>query len=310
MSVLAPTSPTPPPVTNNATAAATQYLLARRVRIASGRETWASGKRRTRAEQPREYDAEEDGWNHLIGILFQATGNLFLPATGFTLVEATRQFFELWLSEWLAPYLDLDEDAINDAAEHGAFRYLGRHGRNALIDEIRKRTSSTDALDQHLTEEEWFAGYAPKLISIDQPGADDDDPTLENEFALNEDAGYVSPLGCKPGIEADQLRRELDKSRDVFSQLLGGLHGVLLTVCDLFPEELRKGTATKAIAAARHVSVQTGRKLLRKLRDKLATALKAGDPDVRGLFTLLQSSGGATFRCCEEFRRGTGKPTL
>src|SRR5580698_121241 len=101
---------------------------------------------------------DADAWDHLIAILIKAKGNLFLPEPGLPLLTATRRFLERWLAEKFAPYRAISAETICAAGYHGEFRYLGKHATNALIDELRRHYASQDALDQRLSEEEWWAG--------------------------------------------------------------------------------------------------------------------------------------------------------
>lgn len=251
---------------------------------------------------------DPDAWKHLIAILVRAKGNLFLPAPDVPLIKATRLFLELWLAAKLAPYYHADAATIQTAAERGEFRYLGRQARNALIDEIRRRKRSEDALDQRLTEDEWFAGQPKKVLSLDAPigpplEGDEDDLTLENFLAIhasqdNPGVGKVpSALGTQPGLEPAVLLREICDGEPAFKRLLGPLHGVLLAVCNLFAtdaEDLAKGDPARAVAAAWRIAVPTARRKLRQLAAIFNEAIRSGNPDVRGLYRTIATAGRPT----------------
>jgi hypothetical protein len=245
-----------------------------------------------------------DAWGHLINILSQAKGDLYLPELGMQLRPATRRFLEVWLAEKFASYRNADADTICEAAKRGEFRYLGRQARNALIDEIRRRYASQDALDQHLSEEEWWAGQPPRVVSLDAPLDDDVDFTLEDLVATDpsQDNSGVSKLpsaiGRNPGLEPEALQRAIRAGQPEFKRLLGPLHDVLTTVCGLFvasPDDLRTGDAARAVAAARGITVQAARSTLRQLAITLRRALQAGNCTVRHLYQMLSTPGQPTF---------------
>jgi hypothetical protein len=254
---------------------------------------------------------DPDAWNHLIGIMLQAKGNLFLAEPGLPLLTATRRFLELWLLEKLAPYREADPDTICAAAERGDFRYFGKQAKNALIDEIRKRNASQDALDQHLSEKEWWAGRPPRVVSLDAPLDDDVDFTLGNHLATDSSQDHLpSTLGKQPRLEPEMLQQVIRDREREFKRLLGPLHDVLVTVCALyiaFPDDLRKGDAAMAVAAARGVSVQTARRKLRQLVAIFRRALQAGNPTVRELHTMLRTSRRPTFLV---YDRRSGRPRM
>jgi hypothetical protein len=247
---------------------------------------------------------DTDAWDHLIKILSQAKGDLYLPEPRMPLQPATRRFLEVWLAEKLAPYCDANEDTICAAAERGEFRYLGRQAISSLIDELRQRYASQDALDQHLSEEEWWAGQPPRVVSLDAPLDDDGDFTLANLVATDpgQDNSTVSQLssalGTHPGLEPEELQHAIREGQSEFKRLLGPLHDVLTTVCGLFvasPDDLRNGDAARAVAAARGITVQTARRKLGQLATTLRRALHAGNCTVRHLYQMLSTPGRPTF---------------
>jgi hypothetical protein len=249
-----------------------------------------------------------DAWKHLIAILVRAKGNLFVPDPDMPLIKATRLFLELWLAARLAPYYNADADTIWAAAERGEFRYLGRQAKNALIDEIRRRTRSEDALDQRLTPDEYFAGHPLKVVSLDAPigpplDEDEDDLTLENFLAIHPSqdnpgvSKVPSALGTQPGLEPAVLLREIRDGEPAFKRLLGPLHNVLLAVCNLFAtdaDDLTKGDPAGAVAATWKIAVPTARRKLRQLAAIFNQAVRAGNPDVRGLYRTIATAGRPT----------------
>jgi hypothetical protein len=247
---------------------------------------------------------DSDAWDHLIKILSRATGNLYLPEPGIPLRPSTRRFFEVWLADKFAPYRKAHADTICAAAERGEFKYLGNQARSALIDEIRRRYASQDALDQHLSEGEWWAGQRPRVVGLDAPLDDDADFTLADLVATDpsQDNSSVSKLssaiGRQPGLEPEELQHAIREGQPEFKRLLGPLHDVLTTVCGLFvasPDDLRTGDAARAVAAARGITVQAARSTLRQLAITLRRALHAGNSTVRHLYQMLTTPGRPTF---------------
>jgi hypothetical protein len=273
---LAPARATIKPAADKTTEAALQYLLT----------------------------GDPHAWDHLIEILSKAKCNLYLPEPGIPLRPATRRFLEVWLADKFAPYREADADTICAAAERGEFKYLGNQAKSALIDEIRRRYSSQDALDQHVSEEEWWAGHAPRVVSLDAPLDGDADFTLADLVATDpsQDNSAISKLpsaiGTHPGLEPEELQHAIREGGGEFKRLLGPLHDVLTTVCGLFvasPDDLRTGDAARAVAAARGITVQTARRKLGQLAITLRRALHAGNSTVRHLYQMLTTPGLPTF---------------
>jgi hypothetical protein len=217
---------------------------------------------------------------------------------------ATRRFLEAWLAEKFAPYRGAGAGTICAAGERGEFRYLGRQARNVLIDEIRRTYASQDALDQHLTDDEWWAGHPPRVVSLDAPLDDGGDFTLADLLATDpsQDNSAISKLpsaiGTHPGLEPEELQHAIREGQPEFKRLLGPLHDVLTTVCGLFvasPDDLRTGDAARAVAAARGITVQTARRKLGQLAITLRRALHAGNSTVRHLYQMLTTPGRPTF---------------
>jgi hypothetical protein len=247
---------------------------------------------------------EAKAWNHLIEILMVAKGNLFLTEPESTLQTATRRFFTRWLVAKFAPHHDADAETICEAGERGEFKYLGNQAKSALIDEIRRRYASQDALNQHLSEEERSAGRPPRVVSLDAPLDDGGDFTLADLLApnLSQDNLSVTKLpsgiGRHPGLEPEALQHAIREGGGEFKRLLGPLHDVLTTVCGLFvasPDDLRTGDAARAVAGARGITVQTARRKLRQLAVIFRAALRFGNPTVRDLYRMLTTPGRQTF---------------
>jgi hypothetical protein len=242
-------------------------------------------------------------WKQLIEITSKATKNLFLSEPGITRWRTKLRFLELWLVESFAPYRDADADTICAAAGRGEFRYLGKHARQALIDAIRRRYRSQDALDQRLSEKEWWAGLRPRVVSLDAPLGEDDDFTLGDLLAIDASqdstiSAQPSALGRQPGLEPEELQHAMRDGQQEFKRLLGPLHDVLTTVCGLFvasPDDLHTGDAARAVAATRGISIQVARRKLRQLAAILRRALIAGNPTVRALHRMLATPGRPTF---------------
>ena len=257
---------------------------------------------------------DPDAWEHLLQILNVAKGNLFLQEPGLTPLTATRRFFEGWLLERLAPYREADADTIHAAAERGEFQYLGKQATNVLIDELRRRGASEDALDQHLSEEEWWAGQPARVVSLDAPLDDDGGFTLACLLAIDpgpDDSSVSkepSALGMQPGLEPHTLQRTIQNGEAEFKRLLGPSYDVLVTISDLFvvcPDDLRTGDAARAVSGARDVSLQTARKKLGQLAATFRRALGSRNPTVRDLFAKLIAPGRAAFSILDHKRRVT-----
>jgi hypothetical protein len=271
-------APARPPITlkpNKTTDAALQYLLT----------------------------GDPNAWDHVIKILSRAEDNLYLPESGIRLRPATRRFFEVWLADKFAPYRDADADTICAAAERGEFRYLGNQAKSALVDEIRRHYASKDALNQHLSEEEWSAGRPPRVVSLDAPLDDDGDFTLADLVATDPSQDNLavsklpSAIGTHPGLEPEALQHAIREGGGEFKRLLGPLHDVFTTVCGLFvasPDDLRTGDAARAVAGARGITVQTARRKLRQLAIIFRAALRFGNPTVRDLYRMLTTPGRPT----------------
>jgi len=212
-------------------------------------------------------------FDHLLAIVFNSRGSLFLKEPGLTEFEATHEFLEAWLVDKLMPYSA--SGTCYDAAARGEFRYLVKNAHFALIDELRKRERSDDALDG---------------------------PTVRMDAAIDTNEGEahswhdllgaegVCPLGTKPSLEPSVLQQRLQQSRDEITKKLGApLFHVLSVVCGLFPDQLSLGDVTRGIAKARAVSEQTARKLHHALARKLISL--RGDPVVWGLVEIIRSAG-------------------
>jgi hypothetical protein len=214
---------------------------------------------------------------HLTAIVLRACQRLFLPEVGNTSFDAKHSFVRQWLQQKLLPYRN--NGSYNEAAEQGEFRYLGKQGRNALIDELRRRARSQDALDQG-------------VISMDHKTEYNGDKfDLHNLLAMNSFEVNTTPLGCEPSLEPSILCREIWRHRNELAQKLGEpSFSVFSTICDLFPDHLSPGNITRAIAKARDVSEQTARKLHNELASKLRAMRR--DPSLRDLFEIIGKAGG------------------
>lgn len=217
-------------------------------------------------------------YNRLRALVFRARGSLFLTERGFTSFEATREFLEAWLEDQLLPYCNSGNGC--EAAKNGEFRYLAKRGRNALIDELRRRDRSQDALDRNVVRMD-------ANIDTDEKGTPF---TLHDLLGVDCQQEAACPIGTKPSFEPSALQQKLQQSRPEIAKTLGEqLFGVLLTICALFPDHLSFGDVTRGIAKARSVSEQTARKLHHALARKLRS-LK-GDPAVRGLVEIIRRVG-------------------
>jgi len=228
------------------------------------------------------FEAEDNiqlkqAFGDLLAIVLKAKGNLFLTELGMRSSEETEAFLRAWLIEKLCRTGDAHE-----AARTGKFRYLGNQGRNALIDEIRKRTRSEDVLLRTAT-------IVPFEPSIDD---DDDDYHFwpDNLLGTDRRQGMASTIGKKPALEPLALQELLRESQDQLTMLLGKpLFSLLSTICGLFPDNLAAGEVTRAIAKSNGVSEQTAR----KLHHKLAASLRMvkDHASIRALAGIISSSG-------------------
>jgi hypothetical protein len=241
--------------------------------------------------------ARDDAFEHLMAILFKATRTLFLVEEGLSSYEATHRFLEEWLVEKLFQYEGTSMDDIRDAARKDAFRYFGRQCKFALVDEMRRRDRSEDALDQHSTFEEKQLGRGAKVVHIDASLSDDDDGdtlTLGDFLALDTDHGLGSPIGQKPRVEASGLLEKLRQMPEEVRKLLGERSvDALSAICELFPDKLaRKGDVSAAIAASNGITPQSARRLHRDLVNKLQAG--RGNSAIQDLFRFIRKAGGPT----------------
>lgn len=155
-----------------------------------------------------------------------------------------------------------------------------------------------------LSEEESWAGHPPRVVSLDAPLDDDGDFTLADLVATDpsQDNSAISKLpsaiGTQPGLEPVEPQHAMREGQPEFKRLLRPLHDVLTTVCGLFvasPDDLRTGDATRAVAAARGITVQTARRKLRQLAVIFRAALRFGNPTVRDLYRMFTTPGQPTF---------------
>jgi len=194
--------------------------------------------------------------------------------------EETEAFLRAWLLQKLSVYPNTD--AIRQAARMGKFCYLGNQGRNALIDELRKRSSSEDVLLQR-----------SKIVQFD-PETEDDGPVgPDNLVAMDRRQGVASAIGRKPGLEPLALHQKLQALPDGVAESLGeSSFALLCTVCELFPDRLAGGEVTRAIAKSRGVSEQTARKLHRTLTSTLR--MMKCQPLIQGLIEIISCVGDPT----------------
>jgi hypothetical protein len=218
-----------------------------------------------------------DAFNHLVAIVLKAKGNLYLTEIGTTTFEATRRFVEGWLLEKLLRYRKAG--AFRKAAERGKFRYLGRQGQYALIDELRRRTRSKDPFDK-------------TMVPLDAPiGTEYGDDFCNRGDLIGVDCQEaVSPIGTKPSLEPATLQQALLRCRAEMATKLGDrLFDILYIVCGLFPDRLKFGDVTRGIARAQGVSDQTARRLHHELASALVPLRE--DPVFRGFFEIIYSAG-------------------
>ena len=219
----------------------------------------------------------KDEIEHLTAIVLKACRGLYLQEAGTSPYEATHCFIRFWLLQKLLPYRH-GGDAF-EAADRGEFRYLGSQGRSALIDEIRKRTHSKDALDQ-------------RVVSMDEPCCDDDGDEVDPRelWGTNSFDGPVCPIGRRPSLEPSVLKNVVAQGRDEIAETLGDRSSsVLSTICDLFPDNVTPGNVTRAVAAQFDVSEQTARKFHRELASKLQDLTRS--PVIRAIVELITTVG-------------------
>lgn len=228
--------------------------------------------------EAKDYAASKAAFDRLLALVFNARQSLFLTERGLTWFDATHEFLEAWLVDQLLPYCNAGN--VYEAAQQGKFRYLGKRGRNAIIDELRRRARSKDPLDRTVVRLDVEIDDAEKGKSF----------SWHDLLGVDYQQEVVCPIGTKPSLERSALRQKLGKCRSEIVKKLGEpLFEVLSTVCGLFPDHLSLGDVTRAIAKSRAVSEQTARKLHHALANKLGS-LK-GDPLVRGLVEIIRSVG-------------------
>jgi hypothetical protein len=151
-----------------------------------------------------------------------------------TSFEATHEFLEAWLVDQLLPYCN-SEGGL-EAAKNGEFRYLPNRARNAIIDELRRRERSKDALDR-------------PVVRMDAPIATEDgDDAHSWHDLLGADCRQeaVCVIGTRPSLEPDALRRKLQQARPELTDKLGRRSfDVFAAVCGLFSDQLSFGDVTR-----------------------------------------------------------------
>jgi hypothetical protein len=89
-------------------------------------------------------EIKTDAWNHLVKIFFcclrarPGSPRLFLQEDGENKKKGTQRFLEEWLAAKLKPFYGQSKEAIQAAADVGAFQYWGWECRCDLIDKLRK----------------------------------------------------------------------------------------------------------------------------------------------------------------------------
>lgn len=215
---------------------------------------------------------------HLLRILSNACGRLFLSERGMTKAEAKDEFLRDWLLQELSPFQN--EAMRCEAARDGQFRYLANRSRYALIDELRRRSRSEDALDRDPSR-------------MDEPlenNEGEDGYNLSDRLSVGDGQTPACSIGKTPGLEPAVLLEMLEAFRDELTLKLGDrLFNALSAICRQYPDQLSRGDVTRGIAAANNVSQQSARKLHRDLESKLHDL--RGDPILRRFFELLSKAG-------------------
>ena len=225
-----------------------------------------------------------DAFDHLVAICFVAKGNLFLVNGIDTSFWATRHWIEEFLLEFLRPYRSATLDELQQAAQNGAFRYVGRTCRLRMIDEIRKRMAQKRFI------------HPQALLQF--PLADENG----QEVRLAEIIAQDPTNSCHSSLGKPASPEELDfallflRNRAEFEALLGPrLLRALMAECWAFLNgTTEKGEVTRIVAERLGVKDRQARRYRAKVHRLLADARRARHPAADELFRLLAGSSASS----------------
>lgn len=272
------------------------------------------------AEEKREH---ADALDHLMAICWKATRpyfltdpngsllvidtpqfNVFGQPTGYMADEegasydTTRDWIQIWLLEFLAPYLDKSDEELVAAASKNEFRYLGRKCRLKLIDAVRK------ALAQKRER--------PPHVGFDSP-LSEDGGTLAG-YVGTERPDAPSSLATGSGFQEfltsarNAIRVVMDNDDEL--QKLGLLTGLLayLGNAEHVLDQYYEGRVTRSIARMLSVSTRSARSYKRKFRETMRR--EAGHQAVRAVWHELQTISPRPVKFGDESREALANARL
>jgi hypothetical protein len=239
-----------------------------------------------------------EAWDHLMGICFRFAGDLFLlddfgdyrlapgedescsawendERTGELkkhrwrqegTATRTREWIQEWLLERLHGYHGKSYAEIQNAADGGEFRYLGRQCRLALIDKLRK----LNPLDN------------PQLKWLDDHVGDGDEEKTFGHTIGTWNTGGQSSLH-RPAVRLEDVIEFIADNKLALADVMIELMVYVECAC---ADDLREGTITRAIAKNRRIEERQARTYKQRFLD---IARRAEHPALRELFTLLQT---------------------
>jgi len=245
-----------------------------------------------------------EAWDHLMGICFRFAGDLFLlddfgdyrlapgedescsawendERTGELkkhrwrqegTATRTREWIQEWLLERLHGYHGKSYAEIQNAADRGEFRYLGRQCRNALIDKIRKPDRQND----------------PQFVRLSQPAFEGGDTTI-GDFLGRKSTDGQSSLHHQ-GIGYDDLIVFIEDNKADLTK--DDILVELMAFVEVYFGDGTKGEITEKIARQRGVAARQAREYKRRF---LAIAAQKSNPVLRALFDQLQSELAIVF---------------
>lgn len=221
---------------------------------------------------------QEDAFDHLTAICHIATRSLFLPKRdGMSRKRRTREWIQMWLVAFLAPYHGKTQNELIEAANGGAFKHIGNACQKDLLDAIRSATAKKNV---HLPE-----------VSLSEVITEDGATRLDLIGTIRQDAPS-SFLGTRSGFEEgfkcllkafDAVMANREELRRL--DLLDGMQATLANAGREDESYTRfHARVVETVAAMRGVSLQAARAYLRRFRRTIEREMKMGNPALRAIY--------------------------
>lgn len=228
---------------------------------------------------------DPDAFDHLVAICWKAKKNLYIAGESGMLLEATQEWIQDFVLDFLAPYLNATPQAVRQAAEEGKFRYIGRRCYLKMIDEIRTRTAKKN--------------QPPTIVSLDTPVVVDDaggEHPLGDFLSIPSNNPYGGPerpqcaLGHRTVYVGHLIATEEDY-REELGNLVGGRGlAVLDALFWAYTEDdanERLDDPVGVVAACRGVGIRQAQKDTAALRKRMSMALKSQNPAAQAIYAIL-----------------------